>query len=173
VGLSSSEHKVLKVSFRDSTLSVVHRQSVCACVRPCVNKTFKQLLFLNRSLDFDQTSQEWSMGGPLSKLFKPLQLIALVGHGIKNRFSTGNFQTSSCLKQQASSRGPLPKLFKLWSQICSRPWGHNFTLNFIRKTSNFDFFSWTADGNLTKLNRYDPSVIPYQSRWNGSDWMRK
>ena len=25
---------------------------------------------------FDQTSQEWSLGGPLSKLFKPFQLVA-------------------------------------------------------------------------------------------------
>jgi len=56
----------------------------------------------------------------------------------------------------ASSRGPLPKLFKL----C--PWGHNFTLNYIRKSSN-DIFSWTANGNLTKLNRNGPWVISYQN----------
>jgi len=37
----------------------------------------------NRSLDFDQTSQEWSLGGPLPKLFKPFQLVAYVGHGVK------------------------------------------------------------------------------------------
>jgi len=45
----------------------------------------------------------------------------------------------------ASSRGPLPKLFKLcpWGQNWPRPVGHNFTLNYIRKTSN-DFLSWTA-----------------------------
>ena len=54
----------------------------------------------------------------------------------------------------ASSRGPLPKLFKLcsWGQHWPRPWGHNFTLNYIRKSSN-DIFSWTGNGNLTKLNR--------------------
>ena len=39
----------------------------------------------------------------------------------------------SRLTLPVSSRGPLPMLFK----IC--PWGHNFTLNYIRKTSN-DFF---------------------------------
>jgi len=171
VGFSSPDHKVLKVSFCDGPWSVVHRPSVYACVRPWFNNTFKQILFLNRSLDFDQTSQERSLGDPIPKLFKPLQLIASVGKGIKN--SKGNFHKSSCLKQQASSRGPLPKLFKLWSQISFRPGGQNFTLNFIRKTSNFDLLSRTADGSLAKLNRYDPRVIPYQSCWNGSDWMRK
>jgi len=54
----------------------------------------------------------------------------------------------------ALSRGPLPKLFKLcpFGQNWPRPGGHNFTLNYIRKSSN-DIFSWTAIGNLTKLNR--------------------
>jgi len=37
----------------------------------------------------------------------------------------------------ASSRGPLPKLFKLWpwGQNWPRPGGHYFTLNYIRKTT--------------------------------------
>ena len=54
----------------------------------------------------------------------------------------------------ASSRGPLPQLFKLcpWGQNWPRPGGHNSTLNYIRKSSN-DMFSWTAYGNLSKLNR--------------------
>jgi len=75
----------------------------------------------------------------------------------------------------ASSRGPLPKLFKLcpWGQNWPRPsgqnWprpgGHNFTLNDIRKTLN-DFFSWTANGNLTKLSRNDPWVVTYQNYSN-------
>jgi len=49
------------------------RPSVRACVR---QHFFKQHLLWNRLLDFDQTSQEWSLGGPLSKLFKPFQLVA-------------------------------------------------------------------------------------------------
>jgi len=59
-----------------------------------------------------------------------------------------------------SSRVPLPKLFKLcpWGQNWPRPGGHNFTLIYIRKTSN-DFLSWTANGNLTKLNRNGPWVV--------------
>ena len=59
----------------------------------------------------------------------------------------------------ASSRGPLPNLFKLcpWGQNWPRSGGHNFTLNYIRKSSN-DIFSWTAYGNLTKLNRNGPWV---------------
>ena len=72
----------------------------------------------------------------------------------------------------ASSRGPLPKLFKLcpWGQNWPRPGGHNFTLNYIRKSSN-DIFSWTAIGNLTKLNRNGPWVVPHQNCSNGSDWL--
>jgi len=74
----------------------------------------------------------------------------------------------------ASSRGPLPKLFKLcpWGQNWPCPGGHNFTLNYIRKTAN-DFFSWTANGNLTKLNRNGPLVVPYQNCSTGSDWLHK
>ena len=69
----------------------------------------------------------------------------------------------------ASSRGPLPKLFKLcpWGQIWPCPGGHNFTLIYIRKTYN-DIFSWTANGNLTKLHWNDPWLVPYQSSWNRS-----
>ena len=50
--------------------------------------------------------------------------------------------------------------------------GHKITLNYIRKSSN-DIFSWTAYGNLTKLNRNGPWVVPYQNCSNGSDWLDK
>ena len=42
----------------------------------------------------------------------------------------------------ASSRGPLPKLFKLcpWGQNWPSPGGHNFTLNYIRKSSQTTSF---------------------------------
>ena len=72
----------------------------------------------------------------------------------------------------ASSRGPQPTLFKLcpWGQNWPCPGGHNFTLNYIRKSSN-DIFSLTANGNLTKLNRNGPWVVPYQNCSNGSDWL--
>jgi len=74
----------------------------------------------------------------------------------------------------ASSRGPLPKLFKLcpWGQNLPRPGGHNFTLNYKRKISN-DIFSGTTNGNLTKLHRNDPWVVPYQSCLNRSSWLHK
>ena len=74
----------------------------------------------------------------------------------------------------ASSRGPLPKLFKLcpWGQNWPRPGDHNFTLNYIRKSSVI-IFSWTVNGNLTKLNRNGPWVVPYQNCSNGSDWLHK
>ena len=74
----------------------------------------------------------------------------------------------------ASSRGPLPELYKLcpWGQNWPRRGGHNFTLNYIRKTSNA-FLSWTANGNLTKLNRNGPWVVPYKNCSNGCDWLHK
>jgi len=74
----------------------------------------------------------------------------------------------------ASSRGSLPKLFKLcpWGQNWPRPRGHNFTLNYIRKTSK-DIFSWTTNGNLTKLHRNDPWVVLYQICSNRSSWLHK
>ena len=51
-------------------------------VRPsvCPSTIFKQHLLLNHWLDFDQTSQEWSLVGPLSKLFKWFWSIAYLGH---------------------------------------------------------------------------------------------
>jgi len=71
-------------------------------------------------------------------------------------------------------RDPLPKLFKLcpWGQNWPCPGGHKFTLNYIRKSSN-DFFSWTTNGNLTKLHRNDPWMVPYQSCSNRSSWLQK
>ena len=74
----------------------------------------------------------------------------------------------------ASSRGPLPNSFKLppWGQNWPHPRGHNFTLNYIRKTANH-FFFWMANGNFTKLNRNDHWVVLYQNCSNGSDWLHK
>ncbi len=50
-------------------VSVV-RPSVRASVRQVVNFFFKNLLLRNYWMNFNQTSQEWSLGDPLSKLFK-------------------------------------------------------------------------------------------------------
>ena len=41
---------------------------------------FKQHLLLNHWLDFDQTSEEWSLVGPLSKLSKWFWYNAYLGH---------------------------------------------------------------------------------------------
>ena len=66
----------LKVSFCDHSPSVV--VVVCTSVRLSVRPStiFKQHLLLNHWLDFDQTSQEWSLVGPLSKLFKWFRSVA-------------------------------------------------------------------------------------------------
>jgi len=71
----SPKHLVLRVSYCDRPLSVFRR-------RP---STFllKHLLLWNRSLDFDQTLQEWFLNVSLPKLFKPFQLVAYVGHSVK------------------------------------------------------------------------------------------
>jgi len=103
--------------------------------------------------------------------------------GSINRFLKWNFQKSSCLKLHGPELSYLvysiiwrssTKAFKLcpWGQNWPRPGGHNLTLNCIRKSSN-DFCSWTANGNLTKLNRNGPWVVLYQNYLNGSDWLHK
>jgi len=71
---SSPEHEVLSELLW--SFNVRRPASVRASVCVSVNNFFKQHLLWNRLLDFDQTSQEWSLGGPLSKLFKPFQLVA-------------------------------------------------------------------------------------------------
>ena len=47
-------------------------------VRP--STIFKQHILLNHWFDFDQTSQEWFLVGPLSKLFKWFRSIAYLVH---------------------------------------------------------------------------------------------
>jgi len=56
-----------------------------------------------------------------------------------------------------------------WGQNWPRRGGHNFTLNYIRKTSN-NFLSWTASVNLTKLNKNGRWVVPYQNCSNGPNY---
>jgi len=66
---SSPKHKVLRVSYCDRPLSDV------VFLVSSVNFFTSTSLLWNRSLDFDQTSQEWSLGGPLPKLLKPFQWV--------------------------------------------------------------------------------------------------
>jgi len=117
-------------------------------------------------------------------MFKWFWLVAQVGHGVKKvGFQNATFKNllvwnykaqSFHIWYIASSSGPLPQLFKLYpcGQNWPRPGGHSFILNYIRKSSK-DYFSWIANGNLTKLNRYGPWVVLYQICSNGSDWLHK
>ena len=77
------------------------------------------------------------------------QKIGLQNATFKNLFVWNYKAQSFHVWYIASSRGPLPKLFKLcpWGQNWPHPGGHNFTLNYIRKISN-DFLSWTSYGNF-------------------------
>jgi len=67
---SSPKPKVLRVSYCDRPLSVARRPS-------------SVIFFYLNTLDFDQTSKEWSLGGRLPKLFKQFQFVGYVGHGVK------------------------------------------------------------------------------------------
>jgi len=50
-----------------------------------ISGNFQTTLFLNRWWEFDQTQQEWSLCGPLQKLFKWFWLVVYVGHGVKKK----------------------------------------------------------------------------------------
>jgi len=169
------------VSFCYGPLSVVHRPSVHASKISLKNFPLKPLIgfWPNFTGMFPRCS---------SNKFVQMVPVGCISRsrGQKNRFLKCNFQTSSCPKLQgpelsysfyilyiASSRGPLPKLFKLWplGQNWPHPWGHNFTLNYIRKSLND--ISWTANGNFTKLDRKGPWVVPYKKCLNGFDSLHK
>jgi len=173
---------VLKVSFCDGPLFVVHRPCVRACVRAST-------ISLN-NISSETTWWIWPNFTGMIPGWSPIKVVQTVpvgciskSQGQKIGFQNAIFQNllvrnykaqSFHIWYLASSRGPVPKLFKLcpWGQNWPRPGGHNFTLNYIRKTSN-DIFSWTTNGNLTKLHRNDPWVVPYQSCSNRSSWLHK
>jgi len=207
---SSPEHKVLRVSYCDRSLSVVRRRASCVnflahlstkcsgwaiviglCPslsvvrRPsCVNFFTKTSSPLKPLIGF------WPNFTGMIPGWSPTKVVQIVPVGCISRsqgqkigFQNAIFKNllvwncraqSSHIWYIASSRGPLPKLFKLypWGQNWPRPGGHNFTLNYIRKTAN-NFFSWTAYGNLTKPNRNGPWVVPYINCSNGSEWLHK
>ena len=74
-------------------------------------------------MDSNQTWQKWSLGGPLSKLFKEFDSMQNSGcYGNKREKSAKTFKNFLVRNQKAqvfdiwyvaSSSGPLPKLFKL------------------------------------------------------------
>ena len=100
---------------------VTVRPSVVVVVRPFT--FFKLHLLLNHWMDSNQTWQKWSLGGPLSKLFKEFDSMQNSGcYGNKREKSTKTFKNLLVRNQKAqvfdiwyvaSSSGPLPKLFKL------------------------------------------------------------
>ena len=146
----SPEHKVLKVSFCAGPLSIVR-----ACVRTST-------ISLN-NISSEPTYWIWPNFTGMFPGWSPTKVVQIVPVGCLSR-SRGqkigfqnailknllvwNYNAQSFhIKYIASSRDPLPKLFKLcpWDQNWLRPGGHNFTLNYIRTTANV-FFSWTASG---------------------------
>jgi len=73
-------------------------------------------------LNFDQTSQEWSLGGPLPKLFKLFVPLGCISRSQGQKIGSERAILKNLLVQNykvqsfhiwyiTSSRGPLPKLF--------------------------------------------------------------
>ena len=129
---SSPEHNVLKVSFCDGPLSVVHR------------------LCVNNWPNFTGMIPRWSL----------IKVVQTVSVGCINR----------SLGQKIGFQNAIFKNLLVRNYKAQGPGGHNFTLTYIRKTSN-DIFSLTTNGNLTKLHRNDPWMVLYQSCSNRSSWL--
>jgi len=142
---SSPEHFVLRVSYCDRPLSVImHRPLSFTGMIPGWSPTKVVQMVLIGCISRSQGQKV----GFQNAIFKNLLV--------------WNYKAQSFHIWYIASSISLPKLFKLcpWGQNWPRPGGHNFTLNYIWKSSN-DIFSWTAYGNLTKLNRNGPWVVPY------------
>ena len=93
---------------------ITHRpSSSSSSVRPFT--IFKQHLLLNHWLDFDQTSQECSLFGPLSKLFKWFRSIAYLVTGAKNRFFNLILKKSSCQKPLDRFQYNFAEMILWWS----------------------------------------------------------
>jgi len=90
--------KKCSVSFCDPSMSGVRRWRVSVCAS--VNNFFKQHLLWNRLLDFDQTLQKWSLGGPLSKLLRTVPVGCISKSWGQIFFSKCNIQKISCPKLQ-------------------------------------------------------------------------
>jgi len=147
--LSSPEHKVLRVSYCDSPLSVVRRLCVPAWARVCGNFFIKTTSPLKPLIGFWPNFTGMIPGWSSTKVVQVGYISRSRGQKISLQNAIFKNLVGNCKAQSfytwyiASSRGPIPKLFKLcpWGQNWPRPGGHNFTLNYIRKTSN-NFFYW-------------------------------
>ena len=77
---SSPEHKVVQIMPLGSKLIPTRGSQFYI---ELYKEKFKRLLLLNLLWLFVQTQQEWSLGGPLPKLFKWFWLVTYVGDGVK------------------------------------------------------------------------------------------
>jgi len=169
---------MLRVSYCDRPLSVVRRRAACVNIFTLTSSPLKPLIgfwpnFTGKIPRCSSTKVVQTV--PVVCISKSRDQKICFQNAIFKHLLVWNYKVQRFhVWYIASSVGPLPKLFKLypWGQNGHRPGGHNFTLNYKRKTST-DFFSWTANRNLTKLNRNDPLAVPYQNRSNGSDWLHK
>ena len=114
------------MSYSDHFLSV---RRCPASVVQCPSLTFRHLdhLLLNHLTNFNQTSQECSFGGPLSKLFKDLNSIKNFGccsnrkgencQILKNLLVQKYWPDLKNILHKCSLGYPLPRLFKYFRSI--------------------------------------------------------
>ena len=82
---SSPEHNMLRMSYCDRSMTGI-RLSVRVSGCLSVNNYLKNLLLWNRSTDFNETSQKWSLGDALSENFKDLNSMKNSGcHGNRKK----------------------------------------------------------------------------------------
>jgi len=146
---------------------------VCACVRPSVHPSTISKNNFSRPLkpligfwpNFTGMIPRWSS----TKIVQivPVGCVSTCrSQGQKTGFRNAIFKNLVVWNYKAQSfhiwyislsRGPLPKVL---------PGGHNFTLNYRRKTSFSNYFlSWTTYGNLTKLSRNNPCSPTKLLKW--------
>ena len=130
---SSSEHKVLRVSYCDRPLSVVRRRasSVVRRASPVVRHRFYLNIFSSETAHWILTKRHRIPRWSSTKVFQTVpvgcisrsqgQKIGFQNAIFKNHLVWNYKAQSSYIWYIASSRGPLQKLFKL----C--PWGSKLT----------------------------------------------
>ena len=173
--LAHLSHRLM-MSYCDPMMSIVpHQSTIC----------FKQHFLLNHLVDCHQTSQYWSFGGPLSKLFKEFNSIPnsgchgtqnLKGKNFKNLLVKNYWSDFKIIWYKWSLGDPVPKLFYMWRFMSTwKPRGMasfcyvNIGRDFSKFWSSRQTLSWTCPNSLLYSITYGPiyqrSWLRRQSRW--------
>ena len=161
----------LKVSYCDHPPSIVD-VVVRLSVRP--STIFEQHLLLNHCLEFDQTSQEWSLVGPLSNLFKWFRSIAYLGHRSlkidfltkKNLLVRNHWTDFNIILQKCFFGDLLPRLFKPFGfenkqkNMAARGRGLFSLYIYIENFKNLLVRNHWADFNITQQECFFCNPLP-------------